>query len=140
MALWRAIVEAGHSLLFFTSATALLAALTNVETTGHVAERLLFFSQPKLLIMNELGYLSSSNGALSSARGSWRRGFSNACRTTAHTLLIQGQSYRRKQKKKGCWLERPGTTAGRHQTTGEPRSRGALAGKPARADHKHEEH
>ena len=56
IALGRAVVEAGHSVLF-TSATALLAALAKAETEGQLADRLLFYSKPKLLIIDELGYL-----------------------------------------------------------------------------------
>ena len=54
--LGRAVVEAGHTVLF-TSATALLAALAKAETEGQLAERLMFYSKPKLLIIDELGYL-----------------------------------------------------------------------------------
>ena len=53
IALGRAAVEAGHSVLF-TSATALLAALAKAETDGQLADRLMFFSKPKLLIIDEL--------------------------------------------------------------------------------------
>jgi DNA replication protein DnaC len=51
IALGRAVVEAGHSVLF-TSATALLAALARAETEGQLADRLLFFAKPKLLILD----------------------------------------------------------------------------------------
>jgi DNA replication protein DnaC len=50
IALGRAVVEADHSVLF-TSAAALLAA------EGQLADRLLFYSKPKLLLIDELGYL-----------------------------------------------------------------------------------
>src|SRR3954449_2063365 len=56
IALGRAVVEAGHSVLF-TSATALLAALAKGETDGELSERLMFYTKPKLLIIDELGYL-----------------------------------------------------------------------------------
>ncbi|MFN2571857.1 MAG: IS21-like element helper ATPase IstB [Gemmatimonadales bacterium] len=56
IALGRAVVEAGHSVLF-VSATALLAALARAETDGQLADRLMFFAKPKLLIIDELGYL-----------------------------------------------------------------------------------
>ena len=51
IALGRAVVEAGHSVLF-VSATALLAALARAETDGQLADRLMFFSKPKLLIID----------------------------------------------------------------------------------------
>jgi DNA replication protein DnaC len=56
IALGRAVVEAGHTVLF-TSATALLVALAKTETDGQLAERLMFYCKPKLLIIDELGYL-----------------------------------------------------------------------------------
>lgn len=54
IALGRAAVETGHSVLF-TSATALLAALVKGETDGQLADRLWFYSKPKLLVIDELG-------------------------------------------------------------------------------------
>jgi DNA replication protein DnaC len=39
------------------SATALLAALARAETDGQLADRLMFFAKPTLLIIDELGYL-----------------------------------------------------------------------------------
>ncbi|AUX30639.1 MULTISPECIES: IS21-like element helper ATPase IstB [Sorangium] len=56
IALGRAAVEAGHSVLF-TSATALLAALSKAEAEGQLAEKLLLYTKPKLLVVDELGYL-----------------------------------------------------------------------------------
>ena len=50
--LGRAAVESGHSVLF-TSATALIGALAKSETEGQLAERLTFYSKPKLLIIDE---------------------------------------------------------------------------------------
>ncbi len=56
IAIGRAIVEAGYTVLF-TSATAVLAASAKAETDGELAERLTFYAKPKLLIIDELGYL-----------------------------------------------------------------------------------
>jgi DNA replication protein DnaC len=56
IALGRAAVEAGYSTLF-TSATALLATLSKAETEDQLAERLGFYAKPKLLVVDELGYL-----------------------------------------------------------------------------------
>jgi DNA replication protein DnaC len=52
----RAAVEAGCSVLF-TSATALLGALSKPETDGQLPERLAYYAKPKLFIVDELGYL-----------------------------------------------------------------------------------
>jgi DNA replication protein DnaC len=41
--------------VLFTSATALLAALAKAESEGQLADRLLFYTKPKLLVIDELG-------------------------------------------------------------------------------------
>ena len=134
IALGRAAVETGHSVLF-TSATALLAALAKAETEGQLADRLLFYSKPKLLIIDELGYVLFEGGAPISyfrwvarryERGSllvttnqvvtqWGAVFGDEVLAAAildrllhhsHTLMIQGESYRLKQKKKAGLLGR----------------------------------
>src|SRR5690242_19323508 len=56
IALGRAVIESGFSTLFVT-ATALLAALSRAHAEGHFAEQLAFYAKPKLLIIDELGYL-----------------------------------------------------------------------------------
>lgn len=57
IALRRAAVETGHSVLFI-GATALLAALAKAEVDGQIADKIGFFCKPKLLVVDELGYLS----------------------------------------------------------------------------------
>lgn len=57
VALGRAAVEAGHSVLF-TTTSALLGALAKAESDGVLGEKLIYFSKPKLLIIDELGYLT----------------------------------------------------------------------------------
>ena len=138
IALGRAVVEAGHSVLF-TSATALLAALSKAETDGQLSDRLMFYTKPKLLIIDELGYLPFERRsahlffqlvARRYERGSllittnqvvtqWGAVFGDDVLAAAildrllhhsHTLMIQGESYRLRQKKK-AGLERCGTTA-----------------------------
>ena len=56
IALGRAVVESGHSVLFIT-ATALLATLARAHAEGKLADQIAFFSKPKLLVVDELGYL-----------------------------------------------------------------------------------
>ena len=51
IALGRAAVETGHSVLFVT-ATALIAALTRAHAEGHLAEQLTFYAKPKLLVID----------------------------------------------------------------------------------------
>ena len=134
IALGRAVVEAGHSVLF-TSATALLAALSKAETDGQLSDRLMFYTKPKLLIIDELGYLPFERHsahlffqlvARRYERGSllittnqlvtqWGAVFGDDVLAAAildrllhhsHTLMIQGESYRLRQKKKAGLLGR----------------------------------
>jgi DNA replication protein DnaC len=126
IALGRAAVETGHSVLFVT-ATALLASLARAEVEGQLADKLTFFAKPKLLIVDELGYLPFEKRsahlffqlvARRYERGStllttnqvitqWGAVFGDEVLAAAildrllhHTLMIQGDSYRLKQKRK----------------------------------------
>jgi DNA replication protein DnaC len=121
IAVGRAVVEAGHSVLF-TSA-------------GQLSERLMFYTKPKLLIIDELGYLPFERRsahlffqlvARRYERGSllittnqvvtqWGTVFGDDVLAAAildrllhhsHTLMIQGESYRLRQKKKAGLLGR----------------------------------
>jgi DNA replication protein DnaC len=56
IALGRAGVETGHSVLF-VGAMALIAALAKAESDGQLGDKLGFFCKPKLLVIDELGYL-----------------------------------------------------------------------------------
>ena len=50
----RAVITAGYTVLF-TTATTLIAQLVKTHTDGRLEERLLHFTKPKLLIVDELG-------------------------------------------------------------------------------------
>jgi len=135
--LGRAVVEAGHSVLF-TSATALLGALARAESEGQLADKLAFFAKPKLLVIDELGYLPFEKRsahlffqlvARRYERGAmlittnqlvtqWGTVFGDEVLAAAildrllhhsHTMMIQGESYRLKQKRKAGLIGR--TTA-----------------------------
>ena len=54
--LGRTAVGAGYSVLF-TQATSLVAGLAKAHTEGRLDDRLMQLSKPKLLIIDELGYL-----------------------------------------------------------------------------------
>ena len=54
--LGRKVVERGHTVRF-TTATALLSTLSKAKSEGSLAEKLTEFSKPRLLIIDELGYL-----------------------------------------------------------------------------------
>ena len=124
----RAVVESGHSTLF-TSATALLAALARAETEGHLEERLGFYAKPKLLLIDELGYLpferrsahlffqlvarryekTSTLITTNQLVTQWGAVFGDEVLAAAildrllhrsQTIMIAGESYRLKQKRK----------------------------------------
>ncbi|ACG72559.1 IstB domain protein ATP-binding protein [Anaeromyxobacter sp. K] len=132
--LGRAAVEAGYTVLF-TSATALLGALSKAETEGQLAERLAFYAKPKLLVIDELGYLPFEKrsahlffqliarryekGAMiittNQVVTQWGTVFGDEVLAAAildrllhhsFTLMIQGESYRLKQKRKAGLLGR----------------------------------
>jgi DNA replication protein DnaC len=132
VALGRAVVEAGHSVLFVT-ATALLAMLVRAEAEGRLDEQVTFYAKPKLLVVDELGYLPFEKRSAHLffqlvvrryERGSllittnqpvtqWGQVFGDEMIAAAildrllhhsHTMLIQGDSYRLKQKKRAGLL------------------------------------
>jgi DNA replication protein DnaC len=136
IALGRAAVETGHSVLF-VGAMALLAALAKAESEGSLAEKLTFFCKPKLLVIDELGYLPFERRSAHLffqlvsrryERGSllvttnqpviqWGSVFGDEVLAAAildrllhhsHTLVIQGESYRLKQKRKAGILSPQG--------------------------------
>jgi DNA replication protein DnaC len=132
IALGRAVVESGHSVLFVT-ATALLAHLSRAASEGKLGEQIAFFSKPKLLVIDELGYLPLEKHTAHLffqlvsrryERGSmlittnqtvtqWGHVFGDEMIAAAvldrvlhhsHVLIIQGDSYRLKQKKRAGLL------------------------------------
>jgi DNA replication protein DnaC len=135
--LGRKVVERGHTVRF-TTATALLSVLAKAESEGILAEKLTEFSKPKLLIVDELGYLPFERRAAHLffqlvnrryEKGSllittnqrvseWGTVFGDEVLATAildrllhhsHTLMISGESYRLREKRKSG-LFRPGAT------------------------------
>jgi DNA replication protein DnaC len=133
VALGREAIQHGHSTLF-TSATALVTALTNAHHTGRLEERLVHFTKPKLLILDELGYLPleanaahlffqlvsrryergsiliTSNRAVSE----WGTVFGDAVVATAildrllhhsHVITIRGDSYRLREKRRSGLIQ-----------------------------------
>ncbi len=126
--LGRKIVEQGHTVRF-TTATALLAALGKAETEGGLSDQLTEFCKPRLLIVDELGYLPFERRAAHLffqlvnrryEKGSllvttnqrvsdWGIVFGDEVLATAildrllhhsHTLMITGESYRLREKRK----------------------------------------
>jgi DNA replication protein DnaC len=130
--LGRKIVEQGHTVRF-TTATGLLSVLGKAESEGSLAEKLTEFAKPKLLIIDELGYLPFERRAAHLffqlvnrryERGSllittnqrvseWGTVFGDEVLATAildrllhhsHTLMISGESYRLREKRKSGLL------------------------------------
>ena len=56
VALGREAIKIGYSVLF-TPATTLLTTLARAHAEGRLEDRLAFYAKPKLLIVDELGYL-----------------------------------------------------------------------------------
>ena len=137
--LGRAIVEAGHSVLFET-ASGLLGALSRAEVEGKLDDKLRFYAKPKLLIIDELGYLPFEKRsahlffqlvARRYEKGSmvittnqlvtqWGVVFGDEVLAAAildrllhhsYTMVIQGESYRLKQKKKAGLVNGPASQA-----------------------------
>lgn len=132
IALGRAAVEAGHSVLFVT-ATSLLATLAKAQQEGKLADPIAFYAKPKLLVIDELGYLPLEKQTAHLffqlvsrryERGSmlittnqtitqWGHVFGDEMIASAvldrvlhhsHVLMIQGDSFRLRQKKRAGLL------------------------------------
>jgi DNA replication protein DnaC len=128
IALGRAAIREGYSVLFVT-APALVAALAKAHAEGRLEERLGFFAKPKLLIIDELGYLPFETNAAhlffqlvsrryergsvlitsNRAVGEWGSVFGDPVVATAildrllhhsHVITIRGDSYRLREKRR----------------------------------------
>jgi len=132
VAIGRQAILTGYSVLFM-QAPALVAQLAKAHSEGRLEDRLIHFGKPKLLIVDELGYLPfepnaahlffqlvsrryergsmliTSNRALSE----WGSVFSDAVVATAildrllhhsHVVTIRGDSYRLREKRKSGLL------------------------------------
>jgi DNA replication protein DnaC len=128
IALGRAAIREGYSVLFVT-APALVAALAKAHAEGRLEERLGFFAKPKLLIIDELGYLPFETNAahlffqlisrryergsvlITSNRsvGEWGTVFGDPVVATAildrllhhsQVITIRGDSYRLREKRR----------------------------------------
>lgn len=137
VALGREAIVQGYSVLF-TTAQALMTALVKAHMDGRLEERLAYYAKPKLLIVDELGYLPFEASAahlffqlvsrrygrasmlLTSNRAvsEWGEVFGDAVVATAildrllhhsHVLTIRGESYRLREKRRSGLL-RPEAT------------------------------
>nr|WP_302503972.1 IS21-like element helper ATPase IstB [Geoalkalibacter halelectricus] len=133
VALGREAIRCGYSTLFIT-ATALMTSLSKAHLDGKLEERLMHFGKPKLLIIDEIGYLPFETNAahlffqLASRRyergsllltsnrsvGEWGEVFGDPVVATAildrvlhhsHVVTIRGESYRLREKRRSGLLQ-----------------------------------
>jgi hypothetical protein len=135
VAIGRQAILTGYSVLFVPAPT-LVAQLAKAHSEGKLEDRLIHFGKPKLLIIDELGYLPfepnaahlffqlvsrryergsmliTSNRAVSE----WGTVFGDAVVATAildrllhhsHVLTIRGDSYRLREKRRSGLLKAP---------------------------------
>jgi DNA replication protein DnaC len=134
IALGVAAIRQNYSVLFVT-APALAAALAKAHAAGRLEERLSFYAKPKLLIVDELGYLPLEPNAAhlffqlvarryergsllitsNRAIGEWGAVFGDAVVATAildrllhhsHVITIRGDSYRLREKRRAGLLQK----------------------------------
>jgi DNA replication protein DnaC len=132
IALGREVIQRGYTVLFTTAAT-LLAQLAKAQHENRLEDKLLHFTKPKLLIIDELGYLPLEPDAAHLMfqlvsrryeRGSllvtsnlttseWGTVFGDPVVATAildrllhhsHVVTIRGDSYRLREKRKSGLL------------------------------------
>jgi DNA replication protein DnaC len=135
IALGRAAIGEGYSVLF-TAAPALVATLARAHADGRLDDRLAFYAKPKLLIVDELGYLPFEPNAahlffqlvsrryergsmlITSNRsvGEWGAVFGDPVVATAildrllhhsHVITIRGDSYRLREKRRSGLIKTP---------------------------------
>jgi DNA replication protein DnaC len=134
--LGREAIRLGYSVLF-VQATALITTLARAHAEGRLEDRLGFYAKPKLLIVDELGYLPFEPNAahlffqLVSRRyergsllvtsnrsvGEWGEVFGDPVVATAildrllhhsHVVTIRGDSYRLREKRRSGLLQKAG--------------------------------
>lgn len=139
IALGREVIQRGYTVLF-TTAALLLAQLAKAQHENRLEDKLLHFTKPKLLIVDELGYLPLEPDAAHLMfqlvsrryeRGSilvtsnlttseWGTVFGDPVVATAildrllhhsHVVTIRGDSYRLREKRKSGLLKRVTTEA-----------------------------
>jgi DNA replication protein DnaC len=159
--LGRKAVEQGHSVRF-TTATALLATLGKAESEGDLGAKLTEYSRPRLLIIDELGYLPFERrsahrffqlvnrryeqGSLlvttNQRVSDWGTVFGDEVLATAildrllphsHTLLITGESYRLREKRRSGLIRSRLADTDRETDHGDPEVK---SGQEPRSDRK----
>lgn len=134
VALGREAIKHGHSVLFVQAAE-LISALTHAHAEGRLDDKLTHYAKPKLLIVDELGYLPFEPHAahlffqLVSRRyergsllvtsnrsvGEWGTVFGDPVVATAildrllhhsHVITVRGDSYRLREKRRAGLLQK----------------------------------
>ena len=134
VAIGREAIVAGYTVLF-TPATTLVAQLAKAHADSRLEERLAHYAKPKLLIIDELGYLPFEpnaahlffqlvsrryeRGAMlvtsNRAIGEWGTVFGDAVVATAildrllhhsHVVTVRGDSYRLREKRRSGLLQK----------------------------------
>lgn len=135
VAIGRAAILTGYTVLF-VPAPILVAQLAKAHADGKLDERITHFAKPKLLIIDELGYLPFEPAAAhlffqlvsrryergsilitsNRAVGEWGHVFGDAVVATAildrllhhsHVVTIRGDSYRLREKRRSGLLQKP---------------------------------
>jgi DNA replication protein DnaC len=139
VAIGREAILTGYTALF-VPAPILVAQLAKAHADGKLEERITHFAKPKLLIIDELGYLPFEPAAAhlffqlisrryergsilitsNRAVGEWGHVFGDAVVATAildrllhhsHVITIRGDSYRLREKRRSGLLQKPATPA-----------------------------
>ncbi len=142
--LGREAIRLGYSVLF-VAATALITTLARAHAEGRLEDRLAFYAKPKLLIVDELGYLPFEPNAahlffqLVSRRyergsllvtsnrsvGEWGAVFGDPVVATAildrllhhsQVVTIRGDSYRLREKRRSGLLQKAGAAQATAET------------------------
>jgi DNA replication protein DnaC len=135
VAMGREAITRGYSVLY-TSAMGLVGALAKAHASGRLEEKLTWYAKPKLLVIDELGYLPLEPDAahlffqlvsrryergsvlITSNRpvGEWGTVFGDSVVATAildrllhhsHVVTIRGDSYRLREKRKSGLVRTP---------------------------------
>jgi DNA replication protein DnaC len=110
VAIGRQAILAGYTVQFVPAPT-LVAQLAKAHSEGRLEDRLTHFGKPKLLIVDELGYLPFNRSI-----GEWGTVFGDAVVATAildrllhhsHVITIRGDSYRLREKRRSGLLKAP---------------------------------
>ena len=138
IALGREAILRGFTVLF-ANATALVANLAKAQAENRLEERLTHYAKPKLLLIDELGYLPLEASAAhllfelvtrryergsllvtsNLTTGEWGSVFGDPVVATAildrllhhsHVITIRGDSYRLREKRRSGLLQKPAAT------------------------------